>query len=201
MLRKLFTLLLCFISFLNWSQNSDSLNKSVLSKGKIEQQFDYVIQKSNNFQEYKVVKKDYLFHLKKGTTDSISKYKSQINSLILEKEGHQKVVNDLENEKKSLENNISEIILERDQISFFGMPLAKGMYNSIVFTVIGVLLFLLIFSLLKMKNALINSREDKSSFEKLEIEFHEYKQKAMEKEQTLGRKLQDEINKQNKSKK
>ena len=37
--------------------------------------------------------------------------------------------------------------------------------------------------------------------EKLEEDFEDYKRKALEKEQKLGRQLQDEINKQKKSSK
>lgn len=201
MIPKNLFLFFLLISCLGWTQQTDSLNKSVLTKGTLDKQFDYVIQKSNNFQEYKVVKKEHLDHLKKGSTDSISKYKVSIVTLTEELQKNESYTNDLEKEKMQLEATISELGKDKDQILFFGMPMSKASYNVLVFSIIGILLIVLLFSVFRMRSALVTSKDSRTSLAKLEEEFEEYKKRSMEKEQLLGRKLQDEIIKQSKAKK
>jgi hypothetical protein len=201
MIQKYFTLFLLFSNFLGWTQQTDSLNKSVLTKGTLDKQFDYVIKNSNNFQEYKVVKKEYLTHLKKGNADSISKYKVSIIKLTDELQKNENYSNGLEKEKIQLEANIKEITEDKDQILFLGVSMSKASYNVLVFSIIGILLILLIASVYQMRSAIVTSKNSRSSLAILEEEFEEYKKRSMEKEQLLGRKLQDEIIKQSKSKK
>lgn len=201
MIQKNLLLFLLLISCLGWTQQTDSLNKSVLTKGTLDKQFEYVVQKSNNFQEYKVVKKEHLDHLKKGSIDSISKYKVSINTLTEELQKNENYTNSLEKEKIQLEANIQEMTEDKDQILFLGVSMSKASYNVLVFSIIGILLILLLFSVYRMRSALVTSKDSKSTLAKLEEEFEEYKKRSMEKEQLLGRKLQDEIIKQSKSKK
>lgn len=190
-----------FLSVSLFSQTPDTLNKNVLKTGSLDQQFEYVIQKSNNFQEFKVVKKEHLNHLKKGSTDSISKYKKVILELeSLQKENGSKI-SLLEQEIAQFETAIREVTEEKDQMDFLGVSLHKTTYSVFVYGIIGFLLFVLVLFFIRMRSALHYSNGATSALDKIESEFEEYKKRAMEKEQILGRKLQDEINKQNKAKK
>lgn len=200
LIKKIYFLAL-FLSFSMFSQTPDTLNKNVLKTGSLDQQFEYVIQKSNNFQEYKVVKKDYLTQLKKGVIDSISKYKKSILELQSLQQDNDTKISSLEQEIEQLETAIQEVTQEKDQMVFLGVPLHKTTYSVIVYAIIGFLLVLLVLFFIRMRSALSNSKESLSTLAKIEDEFEEYKKRAMEKEQILGRKLQDEINKQNKTKK
>ena len=55
--------------------------------------------------------------------------------------------------------------------------------------------------LFQLKGSKSIASDAKNALEKLEDDYEEYKRKALEKEQKLGRQLQDEINKHNKSSK
>jgi hypothetical protein len=52
--------------------------------------------------------------------------------------------------------------------------------------------------LFRYKSAKTIANESLRSFEKLEEDFEDFKRKSLEKEQKLGRQLQDEINKHKK---
>lgn len=190
-----------FLSVPLFSQAPDTLNKNVLKEGSLEQQFEYVIQKSNNYQEFKVVKKEHLNHLKKGSTDSISKYKKSILELESLQQEHGSRISSLEQEIAQFETAIREVTEEKDQMVFLGVSLHKTTYSVFVYGIIGFLLVVLVLFFIRMRSALHNSNGATSALAKVESEFEEYKKRAMEKEQILGRKLQDEINKQNKAKK
>jgi len=70
---------------------------------------------------------------------------------------------------------------------------------SIAFVTIVLFLILIVF-LFQLKSAKSIAHEVKNNVEKIEEEFEDYKHKALEKEQKLGRQLQDEINKHKSSK-
>jgi hypothetical protein len=201
MLLKKILFLALFLSFSMFSQTPDTLNKNVLKTGNLDQQFEYVIQKSNNFQEYKVVKKEHLTYLKKGVVDSISKYKKTIIELESLQNENSSKISSLEQEIAQFESAIREVTEEKDQMDFFGVSLHKTIYSIFVYGIIGFLLFVLVLFFIRMRSALQNSNGATTALAKIESEFEEYKKRAMEKEQILGRKLQDEINKQKKTKK
>ena len=50
---------------------TDEEEKLSLNSGSLDNQFEFVIQRSNNYQEYKVVKKTWLYSLKAHTLDSL----------------------------------------------------------------------------------------------------------------------------------
>ncbi|MCB0431896.1 MAG: tRNA (guanine-N1)-methyltransferase, partial [Mangrovimonas sp.] len=55
--------------------NEDQLS---LNEGTLDNQFEYVIQKSNNYQDYKVIKKTWLYALKAHTMDSLKAIQSDL---------------------------------------------------------------------------------------------------------------------------
>ena len=61
----------CILNFQNTFAQEENNPKSI-NEGNIHQQFDYLITKSNNYQDYKVVKKVLLNQLKNNTIDSIN---------------------------------------------------------------------------------------------------------------------------------
>ena len=64
-MKNYFYFFLLLLTNVALSQEPNPESNSASINGTLANQFDYVIQKSNNFQEYKVVKRDYLMLLKK----------------------------------------------------------------------------------------------------------------------------------------
>ena len=88
---------------------------------------------------------------------------------------------------------------EKDSISFFGAALTKGSYNTIIWGIIGVLLALLGFFIFKFKNSNTITLQAQKALSETEAEFEDHRRRALEREQKVMRKLQDEINKQRKA--
>lgn len=170
-------------------------------KGSIENQFEYVIQKSNNYQDYKVVKKEDLNLLKKNSMDSIAKFQTALNELKVKFATHDAIVTGLNDSLKVVKTELKDLKSAQNNVDFLGTPISKSSYNLIMWSIVSVLLLLVFFSFFQMRSAKSISKAAHDGLGKLEEEFEEYKRKALEKEQKLGRQLQDEINKQNKPKK
>ncbi|MEM7187893.1 MAG: tRNA (guanine-N1)-methyltransferase, partial [Bacteroidota bacterium] len=68
-------------------------------------------------------------------------------------------------------------------------------YKTTMWGVIGLLAVIALFLLYKFRNSNAVTREAKLKLAETEAEFEEHRQKNLEQQQVLRRKLQDEINK------
>lgn len=162
----------------------------------IENQFTKIYRLSNNWQDYKMIKRSEFVSFQKNILDSVVNLKKDIVTKQLRIENHSKSTNALKEEIKSLKENLSLSIEKEDAISLLGMSLKKGTYNSILWGIISLLLIALSFFIFKFSNSYVVTKEAKDSLTDVENEFEHYKKKSIEKEQKLRRQLQDEINKQ-----
>lgn len=199
-MKNYFYFILLFLTNVALSQEPNSELNAASINGNLANQFDYVIQKSNNFQEYKVVKRDYLMLLKKNSLDSVGRFKNELMSLKSQFSNHASVVAQLKDTLKTTNEELKTLKNAQDNVVFLGSPMSKTNYNLMMWGIIIVLLCVVLMFLFQLKRAKSIAHEVKSNIEKIEEEFEDYKHKALEKEQKLGRQLQDEINKHKTSK-
>jgi hypothetical protein len=194
---KQLILLAFFTSLLSFSQ-TDTKELS-LDKGTINNQFDYVITKSSRFENYKVIKYSWINKLKSHVNDSISKLKSEL------KHSKQEIVSqkqNFENLQKELENvnaKLTDTTKAKDSINLIGLPLKKSLYKTIVWSIVSLLSIGLFFFVYQFKNSNEVTKRTLLRLDELEDEFNNSKTRALEREQVLNRKLQDEVNKQKKN--
>ncbi|MBA4153651.1 tRNA (guanine-N1)-methyltransferase [Flavobacterium sp.] len=199
-MKNYFYFFLLLLTNVALSQEPNPESNSASIKGTLANQFDYVIQKSNNFQEYKVVKRDYLMLLKKNSLDSVGRFKNEFISLKSQFSNHASIVAQLKDTLKATNEELTTLKTAQDNVSLFGSPISKSNYNIVMWGIVIVLFLILIVFLFQLKSAKAIAHEVKNNVEKIEEEFEDYKHKALEKEQKLGRQLQDEINKHKSSK-
>lgn len=186
------------VGSLGFAQDNTEIQPSETLNGTLEQQFDYVYKKSNNYETYRVVSKKHFEHLKKSSIDSVKIYKNEISTLNSKLASETQERSNLTQELNNLKESFSKVSKEKDSVSFFGITLNNNLFNIIV---LGAYIFLILFLVLfvmKFKKAKSESKVAIENLSKVEDEYVDYKRKAMEKEQQLGRKLQDEINRNKK---
>ena len=166
----------------------------------INSQFDEVIEGSNNYQDYKVVKRYKLTQLQKNTVNRIESLKEEIVTSNKTIEEQKLKIENLKAELNNTQNNLNQVTEEKDQISFFGIATDKGTYQTIMWVIVFALILILVFFIYKYKQSNVLTKEAKKNLAENEAEFDEYRKKSLEKQQKLGRQLQDEKNKQNKNK-
>ena len=162
----------------------------------VENQFNELYKKSNNYQIYKVIKKNEYLRLQKSILDSIKVIKTDAASKQVKINEQQKSITELQTKIDTLNTDLATSIGKEDAISFIGIPLDKGTYNTIVWGIIFTLLAGLAFFIYRFNNSNVVTKETKSLLSDTEEEFEQYKRKSIEKEQKLRRQLQDEINRQ-----
>lgn len=162
----------------------------------VKDQFQKLYKQSNNYQVYKVVKKEAFLKLQKNTLDSISKIKKVSSEKDATISKHVNTITSLESNINKLNTDLSTAQSKVDNISLFGILLKKSTYNTILWSIIGLLLAFLLFFIYKFNRSNLITSEAKTSLTDVEQEFEQFRKKTLEKEQKLRRQLQDEINKQ-----
>ena len=197
---KLITLLISFFFLaMSFAQEKPTYKINSINEGSLEEQFNYIARISSNYNDkgkrYEVINRIYFESLKSNVVDSIKMLENQIieSSKIIESQekANSTIQNELENTKSTLKKTDSE----KDKISLFGMQFTKAFYNILLWSIIGVLLFLLFTFIYKFKSSNSITKASKKTLEDTEQEFEEHRRVALEREQKVRRQLQDEINK------
>ena len=165
----------------------------------IDEQFTEVIEGSNNYQQFKVIDKVKMTRLQENAKARIDVLQTEIESLKSEMNTQQTAASKVSADLEKIQLTLVETEEEKDAINFFGIQMSKGSYQTMMWSIIGLLLLGLVFFIFKFRSSNVLTKEAQHKLDETEVEFDEYRRKALEKEQKLGRQLQDERNKALKS--
>jgi len=164
-------------------------------KHTLSQTFDSIYQYSNNYQEFKVVKRNWLQLFKNKMTDSLKAKQKAVLQLHETIDKQEKKINTLSAKIEELNHSVASVNTEKENISFLGTDLKKDKFKSIFWGITALLLCLLALFIYKFKNSNAVTKQAKDDLLTLEEEFEAHRKTALEREQRVMRKLQDEINK------
>lgn len=159
----------------------------------IDNQFRTLYKNSNNYQEYKVVRKNSYGTLHNNVLDSIKQFKTLLtrkNTLI---NSQKEIITTLEKEKTATNVKLTAALEKENTISLLGIQLSKSNYSIILFSCIALLIIALTTFVYKFNNSNVVTKEAKNNLEDVENEFNLFRKKTLEREQKLRRELQDEI--------
>lgn len=194
---KLFLILLTLTPVSILAQNTDDDDdKLSLYEGSIDSQFEYLIRKSNNYKDYKVVKKVWLYELKAHTLDSLKAVHKELADTRAVVQNQTEEIDGLKANLANTQTTLGKTEEEKNNMALFGLQMSKSSYNVLMWSIIGGLLALLLFFIYQFKNSNAVTKSAKKSLADIEEEFEEHRRTALEREQKVRRQLQDEINKQ-----
>lgn len=163
----------------------------------VEEDFTNLIETSNDYQGYKVVDYNELVSLR----NKISQYFNNQNEEIIEQQNilnrQQKEVDSLRIELNNAQQELERVNEDKDSITFLGMPFSKGGYMVFMWGLVALLVLALVFFIYRYKQGHSETLDARNRLIANEKEFDAYREKALEKEQRLGRQLQDERNRNN----
>lgn len=178
----------CCIAPMNAQQNEQT----------IEDQFTDIIENSNRYQDYKVVKIFKLNNLKKNIKDSIAAIEMNLNLAEGTIAKQQTTIDSLSQNLSVIKSELTVSQSKEDGIMLFGALIKKSTYKTTMWAIIGVLALIVFFLMYKFKNSNAVTKEANLRLAETEAEFEDHRQKNLEQQQILRRKLQDEINKNKK---
>ena len=160
----------------------------------LQQQFDDMLDASNRYQDFKVVRREFLDAFMSNVGDSISGYTRRISQLEGEVAGLENQIDANAGEVSDRDETIAELNKELDSVSLLGMQLSKGTYSLIMWSLVIGLLIALLVALASTRIAAANNTELKRERDKLAAELEQSRKSRLTVEQELRRQLQDEIN-------
>lgn len=166
------------------------------SETTIDAKFSELITNSNNYKGYKVVDTGELTTLQSLTSKRIAELKEEISAAKEAALAYKQKIAGLNSEIETVQAKLDQISAEKDAITFLGFPFSKASYKTTMWGIVGILVLALGLFVVRFKKSNIHTQEARKNLNELEKEFDAYRAKALEKEQRLGRQLQDEKNKQ-----
>lgn len=197
---KYLVFIFLFCSVFTGLQAQEGQKTQSINEGSIIDQFEFVIKKSSNWsdekgQSYEVIKRNMMLTLKSNTIDTLNAFQARLDSTKNIVSTQQKEINTLKSDLAKTEDSLASTNLEKDSLVFLGIQMSKSRYNSLVWSIIAVLLVLLLIFIYRFKNSNVVTKATKSALVEMENEFTAHRRNALDREQKVKRQLQDMINK------
>jgi hypothetical protein len=151
--------------------------------------------KSQNYQEYKVIKENILDGMWKIVLDTMTAKQAAIRKSQAEANNLQAELNKNIETLKAKENSMNDIVFASTHIRVLGIDFDKGFFAGMfgaILIIAGLVLAGVLYSMKVLKK---NLNEKESLATAISSEYEEYKRKAMDKQTKLSRELQNERNK------
>ncbi|MEL7162842.1 MAG: hypothetical protein AAFN92_18940, partial [Bacteroidota bacterium] len=150
--------------------NAQPGNPAQADTASLRGQFDAMLKASNRYQQFKVVRQDFLNAYIANVSDSIRGYTDKIGDLQQTIDAQAQKLTAQTETIAARDGEISGLNEEKDGISLLGLQLTKTTYNLIMWSVIIGLLAGLLFALARMRLAVASHREVRVHKEKLASE-------------------------------
>jgi uncharacterized membrane-anchored protein YhcB (DUF1043 family) len=123
--------------------------------------------------------------LTKNINDSLARSKKTINNLIKEKNRLNNRIDSINQSLASTNNNLESMTRTKNSIRILGIEIHKATYNTIMWTILGILVALLVIGYLTFKQNRTTTLKTKKELTDVLKEFEDYKQRTrIEKERT-----------------
>ncbi len=157
--------------------------------------YQEMMEKSETYEVYKVIKLDRLNTFWVEVQDSLNAQNRQIIRLSTTIDTLQSTVRSLNDNVERLTADLDESNSINDSISFLGIDFSKGFYHVLVWGIIGgcIVGLVIVFGMYKRSNS-VTSRSLKD-YRNLEGEYESHKNQSREKYVKLKRELQTALNK------
>jgi hypothetical protein len=170
------SLIILFFSALALNTHCQT-NPDDYRKGTIHEQFEQLEARTRIYENYRAIREDIFQIVRKNVTDTLKNSTARTNTLLKEIES---LKNRLDTTSKILlatQVSLAEMTRTKNSIGVLGLKLNKSVYNTTMWSVLGILSFLLVIGYLIFKNnrnAMLNQKKELVDLKK---ELEDYRQK------------------------
>jgi hypothetical protein len=183
-----FILIFLLYSFSGYSQQEETGNQT------LNEQFNEMLESSETYTEYKVIKRTTLGEFSRAVQDSLSESRSEIAGLNSEVSDLNGQVSQLTTRISDLEAQLEESERLRESLAFLGIEMNKATYHTLVWIIIGGLVVFGVFAYTSFIRSNRITSKTRKEIKEIELEFEEHRKKSHEKQIKMGRELQTERN-------
>ncbi|MCG8322344.1 MAG: hypothetical protein MI921_22800 [Cytophagales bacterium] len=183
-----------FVLLAGITLSAQTIEKTPLDTGSLNQQFEYVKRKSSTYNDFKVVKISRLNKMWGNALDSLSAVRSFLSASQEKVNGQQTTIDELNKGLEETKQQLTAVTEEKDSISLLGIGMAKKNYHGLMWSIVFALLVMLGIAIYKFKESNKITVNAEKEFRDVSEEYEMFKKKTLEKERKLKRELQTEIN-------
>lgn len=176
------------ISF-GYAQEADTEPQTLSEK------FYYLKQKSNRWEDYKVVRETSLNAFWNNVQDSVNLLKADLTEANLKIRAQQMTLNEQKKAIEEVQAKLDESLYRNSRISFLGFYIQQSAYASIVWGIIAALALTLMIGYWRFRQNEKTTRKKIKDFNELSGEFEEYRKIVRQREIRIKRELQTANNK------
>lgn len=178
-----FRIIAIIISFFACSISSSAQYKlpEVLSTGTMEEQMEYLRQKTSIYNDFRAVREDIFQAIIKNSLDTLTVAKTKIMSLDSQIARNTASMDSLNSVLRTTRNELTQAVKERDSLFLFGIPTNKTLYNTIMWTLVAGLIVVAVLILIIYNRNRVITRQTVKESEDLKEEFESYRKLNREK--------------------
>lgn len=169
--------------------------KQSIDKGTIDNQFNFLINSSSRYEEFKVVKEGLLYVMKAHVNDTIKLLYKKISNNLTIIANKDSLIDSLKTELAKTSEKYSATYREKNSISFLGILLSKAAYNSLMWTIVLGLISVLAIVIFLFRRNNYTTTQTKQDLTELKAEFEDFRKNALLREEKLSRQHLNELNK------
>lgn len=162
------------------TQSRPALPPIDLTTTPIREQLSSIESRTRIYENFRAVREDMFQKLKKNVNDTIAAMQAKVAAVNRQTAGLRSTIDSLNSRLNSTQTNLDDMTRSKNSISFLGMELEKGTYNSIMWSIIICLILVLVIGFLvfsRNQRIVINSRKD---LDELKTEFEAYRKTSRE---------------------
>jgi len=187
-------LLICVLAVVGVSAQtaSDALEKNNQT---LRERYLVMKNKSQNYQEYKVIKEHILDGMWGIIQDSLNHKQTAIRQAKAEISNLNKELDENKAALKAKEESMQDVLYASTHISVLGIDFDKGFFAGmigVILLLLGLVIAVIYYTMKMMRKNLTEKVELMNS---ISTEYEDYKRRAMDKQTKLSRELQNERNK------
>jgi hypothetical protein len=165
--------------------NCQSTLPDVLKKGTMSDQFNYLNEHTRIYENYRAIREDMYRLVSRNALDTMKNARNRINGLVQHTSELDVRIDSLRQSLEALNTGLLEMTKTKNSIPFLGMEVNKKSYNTLLWSVIGVLAFLLAAGYLTFRQHRAVTLRTRKELESLKAEFEAYRTKTrLEREKT-----------------
>ena len=157
---------------------SQNVLPDVLVKGTIQEQMNFLEEKTRIYEDYRAIREDMFQGIKKNAIDSLTKAKSRISGFVKLTGSLNVRIDSLNNNLKVTKDELKEMSRTKNSISVIGIKIDKTVYNNIMWIIVAGLTFVLVIGFLTFKRNRTITVNTKKELKELNEEFEAYRKKT-----------------------
>ncbi|MBI5008937.1 MAG: hypothetical protein HZB98_04680 [Bacteroidia bacterium] len=147
-----------------------------LYRSSIDGQIKYLEEKTRIYENYRAIREDMFQKINKNIRDTLTADRNKINELNNLTSALKVTYDSLNLILENTTANLNEITVTKNSISVLGIEINKTAYNTIMWSITGVLLVILAIGFLIFKRNLITTIRTGKELKELREEFETYRQ-------------------------